>query len=57
MLRWAQEFSIPVPPELFGYFERVAERPAVRQALTEEGLTVPAAARADGSPRIELVAS
>jgi glutathione S-transferase len=41
MLRWVQDFSIPVPPELFGYFERVAERPAVRKALAEEGLSIP----------------
>ena len=41
MLRWAQDFDIPMPTELYGYFERVAERPAVRQALAEEGLVIP----------------
>jgi glutathione S-transferase len=46
MLRWVQDFAIPVPPELFGYFERVAERPAVRKALTEEGLPIPAPTKA-----------
>jgi len=38
MLRWAGMFGIPVPLTLLGYFERVAERGAVRQALAEEGL-------------------
>ena len=40
MLRWARDFDIPMPAELYGYFERVAERPAVRQALDEEGLVI-----------------
>jgi hypothetical protein len=31
-------FQIQVPLTLLGYFERVAERSAVRQALAEEGL-------------------
>ena len=44
MLRWAQQLGIPMPPEMFAYFERVAERPAVRRALAEEGLTVPSGA-------------
>ena len=57
MLRWAQDFSIPVPPELFGYFERVAERPAVRQALDEEGLALPGVAYSNATPSIELAAS
>ena len=57
MLRWAQDFSIPVPPELFGYFERVAERPAVRQALDEEGLALPGVAYSNAAPPIELAAS
>lgn len=43
MLRWALEFGVPIPPDLFAYFERVAERPTVRQALAEEGLAVPLA--------------
>jgi len=38
MLRWAFAFGVPVPPELIGYFERVAERETVRRALAEEGL-------------------
>lgn len=41
MLRWAMAFDVPVSAAMFGYFERVAERPAVRQALVEEGLFVP----------------
>jgi glutathione S-transferase len=41
MLRWALEFGVPVSAELMAYFERVAERPAVRRALAEEGLTLP----------------
>jgi len=41
MLRWAVGFGISMQPEMYGYFERVAARPAVRQALAEEGLTVP----------------
>lgn len=40
MLRWALQFDVPVPSELTAYFERVAERPAVRQALAEEGLSM-----------------
>lgn len=38
MLRWAMAFDVPLSPEMIGYFERVAERAAVRQALIEEGL-------------------
>jgi glutathione S-transferase len=38
MLRWAQAFGVPIAPQMHGYFERVAERPAVRRALAEEGL-------------------
>ncbi len=41
MLRWARDFSIPMQPQLHGYFERVAERPAVRRALAEENLPLP----------------
>lgn len=41
MLRWAQAFDVPISPEMIGYFERIAERPAVRRALVEEGLFVP----------------
>ena len=47
MLRWAGMFGIQVPLTLLGYFERVAERSSVRQALAEEGLldAAPAAVR------------
>jgi glutathione S-transferase len=38
MLRWARMFGVEVPLVLLGYFERVAERNSVRQALAEEGL-------------------
>ena len=38
MLRWARAFGIALSPQLLGYFERVFERPTVRQALAEEGL-------------------
>ena len=41
MLRWARQFDVPMSAEMTGYFERVLERPAVRQALAEEGLTIP----------------
>ncbi len=54
MLRWARDFSIPMQSQLHGYFERVAERPAVRQALAEENLPIPA--RFDLEQHIEVVA-
>jgi glutathione S-transferase len=41
MLRWAMSFDVPMQSEMFAYFERVAMRQSVRQALAEEGLTVP----------------
>jgi glutathione S-transferase len=41
MLRWAIAFGVPVAPEMLGYAARVAERPAVRRALAEEGLLEP----------------
>jgi len=41
MLRWARQFGVPMSAEMTAYFERVAERPAVRQSLAEEGLTIP----------------
>ena len=41
MLRWAVMFDVPLSEEMTAYFERVAERPAVRQALAEEGLAIP----------------
>ena len=37
-LRWARMFELPLSSHMIGYFERVLERSAVRQALTEEGL-------------------
>jgi len=36
MLRWAKGFGLPFSPVLLGYFERIAQRDAVRQALAEE---------------------
>lgn len=47
MLRWARQFDVPMSAEMTAYFERVAERPAVRQALAEEGLTIPMPSTAD----------
>jgi glutathione S-transferase len=40
MLRWALAFGVRVPIQLLGYLERIEARPAVRQALAEEGLPV-----------------
>lgn len=40
MLRWARMLRLDISPQLLGYFERVAERPAVRRALAEEGLSL-----------------
>lgn len=37
-LNWARRFEIPVTPKLQAYFERIRARPAVQQALKEEGL-------------------
>ena len=45
-LRWARAFEVPRSSHLIGYFERVMERRAVRQALTEEGLIEETAAEA-----------
>ena len=39
MLRWAKGFALPLSPRMLEYFDRVAERGAVRRALAEEGLT------------------
>jgi glutathione S-transferase len=36
MLRWAKGFGLPLSPRLLGYFERIAARSSVRQALAEE---------------------
>jgi glutathione S-transferase len=38
MLRWARAFDVPLGSRLTGYWQEVAERPAVRRALAEEGL-------------------
>lgn len=38
MLTWAPKFDIALPAELEAYRVRVASRPAVKQALQEEGL-------------------
>ena len=38
MLRWARAFGVRMSPEMHAYFDRVAERETVRQALAEEGL-------------------
>ena len=38
MLRWAKAFGVPIPLDMIGYFDRVAERASVRRALAEEGL-------------------
>jgi glutathione S-transferase len=39
MLTWAHHMKIAVPHNLTDFFRRVSMRPAVRQALKEEGLT------------------
>lgn len=38
MLRWAKAFGVPLPAGMAAYFERIAERETVRQALAEEEL-------------------
>ncbi len=43
MLTWAKNMKIELPANLSAYFDRIAERPAVKQALSEEGLTKKAA--------------
>ncbi|MDZ4690708.1 glutathione transferase GstA [Terricaulis sp.] len=37
-LNWARKFEIEVSPKLQAYFQRILARPAVQQALSEEGL-------------------
>ena len=37
-LNWARKFEIEVSPKLQAYFQRILDRPAVQQALREEGL-------------------
>jgi glutathione S-transferase len=39
MLRCAKGFALPLSPRMLEYFDRGAERDAVRQARAEEGLT------------------
>ena len=53
MLRWALQFGVPISADMIAYFERVAERPAVRQALAEEGLTIPRTSKAD--PTVDVM--
>jgi len=55
MLRWALQFGVPISADMIAYFERVAERPAVRQALAEEGLTIPRTSKAD--PTVDVMVS
>lgn len=38
ILTWARKFQLPVSEKLQAYFQRVVARPAVQQALAEEGL-------------------
>lgn len=38
VLNWARRFGVETPAVLKAYFQRVLERPAVQQALKEEGL-------------------
>lgn len=39
ILRWAEFTSIPLPPTLQAFVERVRSRPTVHEALTAEGVT------------------
>lgn len=57
MLRWAQQFDVPISAEMTAYFERVAERPAVRLALAEEGLSLPAVSGGIPTQIVEVMAS
>jgi len=41
MLRWAEQFGVPMSDEMTAYYRRIAERPMVRQSLAEEGLPLP----------------
>lgn len=54
MLRWAQQFNVPLSEEMTAYFERVAERPAVRRALAEESLAVPQSSSSMTAPKAEV---
>lgn len=56
MLRWAVVLKIPMQPQLIGYFERVAERPMVRKALTEERLPIPRGVSIE-EPPLEITAT
>ncbi len=38
MLTWAHHMKIALPHNLSDFFRRVSQRPAVRQAMKEEGL-------------------
>jgi glutathione S-transferase len=43
MLTWAKSMKIDFPANLTAYFDRIAERPGVKQAMSEEGLNKKAA--------------
>lgn len=55
MLRWAQQFDVPMSAEMTAYFERVAERPAVRKALAEEGLTIALRSESIAIPTVDMI--
>ena len=55
MLRWALQFGVPISAEMTAYFERVAERPAVRKALAEEGLALPLTSNSTAGPTIDAM--
>jgi glutathione S-transferase len=57
MLRWAKGFGVPFPPRLPGYFDRVLERSAVRQALAEEAPTRGAADKPGSGPVMTVISS
>ena len=38
MLLWARKFAVEVQPSLQAYFDRMRDRPAILQALKEEGI-------------------
>ncbi len=55
MLRWARQFGVPLSAEMTAFFERIAERPAVRKALGEEGLAVSVPSEAVADPTVDMV--
>jgi glutathione S-transferase len=56
MLRWANAFDVRMQSEMFGYFERVALRPAVRRSLAEEGLPSSSVHSGEAIPRCAMAA-